>query len=113
MKKQLTLVFSLVLVLMVSVTVWSSLEKSVLEGFRDVFASRWATATLADAYCGFLTFYAWVFYKKPGWGSRIFWFLAVMVFGNIAMASFVLRELWRLRPGEGIEKLLLREGSSR
>jgi hypothetical protein len=68
----------------------------------------WTIATLADAYCGFLTFYAWVFYKERRWGSRAGWFAAIMLLGNFAMAVYVLLQLARLRDDEPLERLLLR-----
>ena len=106
MKGKLKFVFSAIIVIMVGVTLWSSLEKNVLEGFHEVAASRWGWATLADAYCGFLTVYCWVFYKRPAALSRLGWLVAILAFGNIAMAIFVLLELYRLKPGEGVEVLL-------
>jgi hypothetical protein len=37
-----------------------------------------------------------VFYKEARWLPRISWFLAVMALGNMAMASYVLLQLFRL-----------------
>lgn len=106
--KFLKMLFSLILVLMVVVTTWASIEKNLLAGFAAVFQERWAVATLADAYCGFLTFYAWVFYKESNWFARVSWFVAIMIFGNIAMASYVLVTLFRLGSKATPETLLLR-----
>jgi hypothetical protein len=36
----------------------------------------------------------------------------IMTFGNIAMAAYVLLQLRTLRPGDGIEQLLVRKGSA-
>jgi hypothetical protein len=73
-----------------------------------LFAEPWFVATCADAYCGFLTFYVWVFYKERSTVSRVVWFLAVMGLGNIAMAVYVLVQLLRLRRGDSWDQLLLR-----
>jgi len=107
----LTLLFALILVAMLAVTGWASLMQPVWE-WRGLAAGpdhAWTIATLCDAYCGFLTFYAWVFYKErtPG---RIGWFVLIMAFGNMAMAGYVLRELARLGPREPAHALLLRRG---
>jgi hypothetical protein len=37
----------------------------------DPTMGPWFIATLFDCYFGFLTFYAWLFYKETGWFSRI------------------------------------------
>jgi hypothetical protein len=68
----------------------------------------WTIATLFDAYAGFLTFYAWVFYKETGAAARGTWLLLVLILGNIAMAVYVLREIHRLGDGFTAEGLLVR-----
>jgi hypothetical protein len=101
----LRVVFSLIFILMVSLSVWSSLDKSVWDGFRYIFQDRWAIATLGDAYCGFITFLVWVVYREKSMLSRLFWIVFVLVFGNIAMSVYVLN---RLRTAKSFEELLLR-----
>jgi len=49
-----------------------------------------------------------VFYKERGLGARLGWFVAIMLLGNFAMATYVLTQLVRLRPGEPAANLLLR-----
>jgi Protein of unknown function (DUF1475) len=107
----LKLLFGTILVVMLVVTVQASLQQSVLDwrGLVDGPDRWWTIATLADAYCGFLTFYAWVFYKERSTLARIGWFLAIMLLGNFAMATYVLRQLARLRDDQPLEQLLLRE----
>ena len=51
-----------------------------------------------------------MYYKERPLG-RIIWFVLIMLLGNMAMASFVLRELLRLGDGEPAEQLLLRRTS--
>jgi len=97
-----------ILVVMIGVSIWASLDSNVIEGFRRVIADPWGAATLADAYCGFLTFFAWVAYKERTLGSRVFWFVAIMIFGNIAMSSYLLIAIWKLKPNAKPEDLLLR-----
>jgi hypothetical protein len=90
---------------MVALTVWSSLDKSMMEGFRYLFQDRWAIATLGDAYCGFLTFLAWLVYREKSNLSRVLWVVTILFFGNIAMSIYVLN---RLRTATSVEDLLLR-----
>jgi len=106
----LKLLFSAILVVMLVVTVQASLHQAVWDwgGLASEPDRWWTLATLADAYCGFLTFYAWVFYKERGWGRRSAWFAAIMLLGNFAMATYVLLQLSKLRDDEPLERMLLR-----
>jgi hypothetical protein len=106
----LKLLFGSILAVMLFVTVQASLQQSVLDwrGLVDGPDRWWTIATLADAYCGFLTFYAWVFYKERSAMARAGWFVAIMLLGNFAMATYVLLALARLRDDQPLEQLLLR-----
>lgn len=109
MTKALRIQFTSILILMIGVTVWASLESNVMVGFAELFSTRWGIATLADAYCGFLTFYAWVFYRERTVAARALWFVTIMIFGNIAMAFYVLKILTQAGPGARAEDILLRQ----
>ncbi len=109
MVRTLRVLFSVILVSMLAVTTWASLEANVMVGLANVFRDRWAIATLADAVFGFLTFYAWVFYKESRWMSRVGWLIAVILLGNIAMAIYMLRILLKLPLDARAEDILLRK----
>ena len=106
----LILLFGGIFAAMLVITVTASLHQPLWQwGGLTAEPDRWWTyATLADAYFGFLTFYAWVFYKERGSIARAGWFVAIMLLGNFAMATYVLMQLARLRPGEPVATLLLR-----
>ena len=97
---------------MVAVTWRASLDRSVFTAFSEIARDPWGLATLADAYFGFLTFYCWVAYKETSWLARGLWFVAIMLFGNMAMALYVLVQLFRLPEGAGVAFLLLRRPPS-
>jgi hypothetical protein len=106
----LKLLFGGILVGMVIVTATASLKQPLWEWTGLVAEpDRWWTyATLADAYFGFLTFYAWVFYKESTLVARAGWFVAIMLLGNMAMAVYVLLQLRRLRTDQPVASILLR-----
>ena len=108
-RSALRLLFGLILIGMITVTTWASLSQPVWAwgGLVTPPNHAWTIATLADAYAGFLTFYAWVHYKERGY-SRPLWFVLIMLLGNMAMSIYVLRELARLGPDDPLSKLLLR-----
>jgi hypothetical protein len=107
MRKSLTVFFSLILFGMLAVTIRAALQEGMFAAGGKIWPSWWFRATLADAYFGFLTFYAWVFYKESSWGSRIVWLLLILLLGNIAMSIYMLIALRRMK-SDRPEELLLR-----
>lgn len=100
-------IFGSILMLMLSATTWAALDRGVLTAARELLPDRWFVATLLDAYCGFLTFYCWVCWKRRTARHRVLWFVAIMLLGNIAMAVFMLLELMRIRREFSWERLLV------
>ena len=60
-----------------------------------------------DAYYGFITFFVWLCFKERSMVTRVAWFIAIMALGNMAMASYVLIQLFRLRADEPLSAVLL------
>lgn len=107
----LFILFGGILAGMLAITTMASLHQPLWEwGGLQAEPDRWWTyATLADAYFGFLTFYAWVFYKETSAAARTGWFVAIMLLGNMAMAVYVLLQLAKLPAGAPVSQLLLRQ----
>ncbi len=103
----LKLLFGAILAAMLYVTISASFDRGVFEGAAALWPDPWFRATLADAYFGFLTVFVWIAYKEPGWARRALWFVLLMGLGNIAIAVYVLIQLFRHGEG-GIEAVLLR-----
>jgi hypothetical protein len=92
--------FLVILVSMIWVTTWASLQCPLFAVPRSVATHPWFIATLFDAYWGFITFYVWVCYRQTSWIARAVWFLAIMALGNIAMSSYCLAAFSRV-PKDG------------
>jgi isoprenylcysteine carboxyl methyltransferase (ICMT) family protein YpbQ len=107
-KTPLKILFAAILVTMIVCTGYATSQQSVLQwgGLTTGPDRYWTIATLFDAYFGFLTFYVWVLYKERGWLSKVLWFIAIMALGNMAMASYVLWQLARLRPDQPASAIL-------
>ena len=97
-----------VLLAMIAITTYASLDRSILNLGRQLLSDAWFLATLCDAYCGFLLFYSWVAYKERSTMGRVVWFILIMGLGNMATATYLLREIWRMKPGDAVTGLLLR-----
>jgi hypothetical protein len=111
MKSFLKLLFGGIFVFMVVMTIRTGLAVSLSAAWPSYVANPWAIATLYDAYFGFVTFYAWVFYKEQRVWTRAVWFLLIMGLGNIAMSFYVLIQLFRLRPEEPASSILQRRSA--
>lgn len=88
--------FIAVILSMLGVTTWASLHTPLFSIPRDILGHPWFIATLVDAYWAFLTFYVWVAWKERSMGARLLWFVAIVALGNLAMAAYLLRELFRV-----------------
>lgn len=111
-RRLLTILCFGVLVVMLGVTTYASLDRSILDVGSRLLGDPWFLATLCDAYCGFLLFYVWVAFKERSAVGRAVWFVLIMTLGNIAMSIYVLRELYRTRHADGIRSLMLPPESS-
>ncbi len=92
--------FVVVIASMLAVTTWASLHTPIFSIPRDVFTHPWFIATLFDAYWAFIAFHVWVAWKEQSAAARIGWFVAIIALGNIAMAVYMLRELFSV-PADG------------
>jgi len=105
----LRIAFLVVLATMFAVTSWASSSVALWHTPRAVIAHPWFVATLFDTYFAFLTFYCWVAYKETSNVARIIWLVAILLLGNIAMATYMLIQLFRVPADASIEELLLRK----
>ncbi len=105
----LRIAFILVLISMLAVTSWASNIVALWNTPRAVATHPWFIATLFDTYFAFLTFYAWVAYKQTSKASRVLWLIAILLLGNIAMAIYMLNQLFRLPANASMEQLILRK----
>lgn len=97
-----------VLLAMLAVTTWAGNFVALWKMPRGVATHPWFIATLCDTYFAFLAFWAWVAYKETSNVARGLWLLAILLLGNIAMAIYVLRELFRVPATATVEDVLLR-----
>lgn len=80
---------------MLAVTTWASLSQPLGDFARSAtFRDPWVIATLFDAYWAFISFYLWVAWKEQSLPARLLWFVAIILLGNLAMAAYLLRELF-------------------
>jgi hypothetical protein len=105
--------FIVVIASMLAVTSWASLHTPLFSIPRAVLGHPWFLATLLDAYWAFLTFYVWVAWKEQSLPARLLWFVAIIALGNIAMAAYVLRELFAVPAGGSLDAVVTRRHPGR
>ena len=114
MKTGLTLFSLLVLATLIGVSIWASARISIVPVIEAVMQrpgeghTPWLVATLFDAYFGFLWFWLWIAYKETNWLASLAWLLPILALGNMAMAVYMLIQLWKLPPAPTAADLLLR-----
>jgi hypothetical protein len=104
----LRVLFSVVIASMLAVTTWASLHTPLFSIPREVFGHPWFIATLVDAYWAFIAFYVWVAWKEQSITARLLWFVAIIALGNIAMAAYFLRELFRVPAASPLDAVFTR-----
>jgi hypothetical protein len=92
----LRLVFSVILAVMLWGTVRASLDQALFDIPPEVYTNPWFQVTLLDAYFAFFTFYVWIAWREQTLGARILWFITVMLWGNFALATYMLVALFRV-----------------
>ena len=108
MTARLKLIFTLAFLAILGATTWASLQMPFWKTPQALVTHPWFIATLVDTYLAFFTFWVWVAYKESSNLVRAVWLVLIFGLGNIAIAGYMLWQLYKLPPGGGAEQLLLR-----
>lgn len=104
----LKILFSALSLFMVYIVITTSMESNLFAEWSFLGSIPWMRATLIDFYINIIVLYAWVVYKESGWLSRVVWLLLFVGLGSITVTLYVVIQLMKLQPGEGLEQVLLR-----
>lgn len=96
------------LLFMIYMVVSTSLESNLFEELSQLVTIPWMKATLWDFYANVFLIYCWVIYKEQKAFPLVLWAVLFFFLGSIATISYVLIQLYKLKPGEGISNLLLK-----
>ena len=105
----LRIAFIGVLIAMLCVTSWASTIVALWKTPRAVATHPWFIATLFDTYFAFIVFWLWLAWRERTWAARLGWLVGILLLGNIAMAIYMLNQLFRLPTDASMEQLLLRK----
>lgn len=90
------------------VVISTSMAHSLIKEWDYLGSIPWMRATLWDFYANESVIFLWICYKQKGWGWNILWLVLLFCLGSIASCAFLLIQLFKLKPGEGLKELFLR-----
>lgn len=90
------------------VVVDTSLRSNLFEEWNSLASIPWMTATLKDFYANVVVLFLWVCWKETSHFSKVVWLILLVSLGSIATTLYVLIQLFRLKPGEGVRELIIR-----
>ena len=100
----LKIIFSLLFVWMCYVVISTSISSNLFQQWHFLGGIPWMRATLWDFYANVLVIFIWVCYKEKNLALKVIWLVLLVVLGSIASCAFVLIQLFRLKPNEGLKE---------
>ncbi|MBS1526254.1 MAG: DUF1475 family protein [Bacteroidetes bacterium] len=105
----LKVIFSVLFVWMCYVVISTSIQSSLFKEWDFLGSIPWMRATLWDFYANVLVIFIWACYKEKSWTLKILWLVLLVCLGSIASCAFVLIQLFRLKPGEGLKEFFSKQ----
>ena len=105
----LKVIFSVLLVWMCYAVISTSLQSNLFKEWDALGAIPWIRATLWDFYANVTVIFLWVCFKEKSIGLKILWLILLVCLGSIASCAYVLIQLFRLKPGEGLKELFSKQ----
>jgi hypothetical protein len=101
----LKVIFAALLVWVTYVVISTSLESSLFKEWDFLAAIPWMRATLWDFYANIFIITLWMCYKEKSVGLKSLWVVLFVCLGSIATCTYVLIQLFKLKPGEDVAVL--------
>ena len=101
----LKVIFSLLFVWMCYVVITTSLNSNLFKEWDSLGAIPWMRATLWDFYTNVVVIFFWLCYKEKYLWVKAIWLVLLVCLGSIASCVYVLIQLFRLKPNEGLKEL--------
>ncbi len=105
----LKVLFGILLVWMCYTVISTSLQSNLFKEWDALGAIPWMRTTLWDFYANVTVIFIWVCYKEKSITLKILWLVFLVCLGSIASCVYVLIQLFRLKPGEGLKELFSKQ----
>ena len=97
--------FSLLFIWMCYTVINTSMHSSLFKEWDFLGSIPWMRATLWDFYANVTVIFFWLCYKEKSIFLKLIWLILLVVLGSIASTAYILIQLFKLKPGEGLKEL--------
>lgn len=101
----LKVLFSLLLVWMCYTVISTSINSNLFSQWDFLGSIPWMRATLWDFYTNVTVIFVWLCYKENQLYLKLIWLVLLATLGSIASCAYILIQLFKLKPGEGLKEL--------
>jgi hypothetical protein len=101
--------FSILFLWMFYMVISTSRSSNLFKEWDFLGSIPWMRATLWDFYANVTVIYLWILYKEERAALKFFWLILLVTLGSIASCAYVLIQLFRLRPGEGLKEFFSKQ----
>ena len=93
---------------MAYLAITTSLKSNMFIDGAKLMQAPWFTTTLVDFYFNITIISSWVFYKEHSKPAACVWILSFILLGSIATSFYVFLQLLKIKEGQGLEAVLLK-----
>src|ERR1700761_6177523 len=101
----LKVIFCLLFVWMCYVVITTSMQSNLFKEWNFLGGIPWMRATLWDFYTNVAVLFCWIGFKERKWWIAALWLIGLVLLGSMASCAYILIQLFRLKPGEGLSEL--------
>jgi H+/Cl- antiporter ClcA len=101
----LKVLFIVIFVWMCYVVISTCLTSNLFAEWDFLGKIPWMKATLWDFYANVTVIFVWLCYKENKLWVKIIWLILLVTLGSIASCAYILLQLFKLKPGEGLKEL--------
>ena len=101
----LKVLFSLIFVWMCYTVITTCISDNLFGEWDFLGRIPWMRATLWDFYANVTVIFVWLCYKESKLYLKIIWLIILVALGSIASCAYMLIQLFKLKPGEGLPEL--------
>lgn len=105
----LKIFFTALLVWVCYTVIVTSLQSNLFAQWHFLGSIPWMRATLWDFYANAAVIYLWLCYKEKSIIAKIVWLILLVTLGSIATCSYVLIQLFKLQPGDGLNQFFVKQ----
>ncbi len=87
----------------------TSIKSNMFQLPSSVVNEPWFQTTLVDFYFNITLISIWLFYKERKIIISLIWLIAFIVLGSIATSFYVFLQLNKLKPGDSLQKMFVRD----